>query len=157
VIGHRPLILALALAIGLPVASLGQATPSGVTIRWEVDPKGSASAVSVSGLKPEVLKSTPADRWPDLLSISVESRGPKPADRPSMLGSYRVEGESLRFTPRYPFDRGRTYMATFRPSKLTGGNEPEITSSHLIPKPTRPATLLTGVTPSSDRVPDEPG
>jgi hypothetical protein len=154
VIGHRPLILALALAIGLPVASFGQATPPGMTIRWEVDSKGSASAVSVVGLNPEVLRSISADRWPDLLSILVESRDPKQADRPAMLGSYRVEGDSLRFTPRFPFDRGRTYIATFRPSKLSGGKEPEITSSHLVPKPKRPATLLTRVTPSSDRVPE---
>ncbi len=156
---RRSLTIALALAIGWPIASLGQATPSSVTIRWEVDPSGSASAVSVVGLKPEVMKSlrdSSADRWPGLFSISAESKEyqTKPIPTTAMLGSYRVEGDSLRFTPRYPFDRGRTYVACFRPSKLTGGSEPEITSSFLVPKPSRAATVVTRVTPSTDRVPE---
>ena len=71
-----------------------------------------------------------------------------------MLGSYRVVGEALRFTPRYGFDRGKTFVATFRPSKLPGGTGPGVSSSHLVFKPKREATVVKAVTPSSDRVPE---
>ena len=71
-----------------------------------------------------------------------------------MLGTYRVEGDALRFTPRYPLDRGRTYAATFRPSQLPGGSGPDVTSSHLVPRPDRPPTVVTRVTPSGDRLPE---
>jgi hypothetical protein len=150
----------LALAIGLlPVASPSRAALRGVTIRWEVDPSGTTSGVSVVGLSPEALKALVDPSWtPErragLFSIAVEGEGPKRPDRPSMLGSYRVEGDALRFTSRYPFDRGRTYLATFRPGLLTGGSDSEVTSSHLVPKPTRASTIVTKVTPSGDRVPE---
>ena len=158
--GRPPLNLALALAIAWPIASRGLATPPpGLEIRWEVDPSGTTSAVSVVGIAPDALKSlrdsswTP-DRWPSLFSVAIETKGPNPPDRPAMLGSYRVEGDALRFTPRYPFDRGRTYVATFHPSKLSGDDGPQVALSHLIPKPKRVSTVVTKVTPSADRVPE---
>ena len=126
----------------------GQA-PTAPTIRWEDDPSG----VSVVGLSPGLLKAFKAGDGPTVLAIMVESKTAQ-ADRPSMLGSYRVEGDSLRFTPRYPFDRGRTYSATFRPSRLTGGKEPDLASSHLVPKPARPATVVSRVSPATDRPPE---
>ena len=157
--GRTALILAASLAIGPPVATFGQATPPGVTIRWEVDPSGTTSAVSVLGLKPEVLKSfrEPGwsdDRWSGLLAITVDLGRPGQPGRPAMLGSYRVEGEALRFTPRYPFGAGRPYIATFRPANLPGGNGPDVTSRHVILKPKRAVTVVTRVSPSTDRVPE---
>ena len=71
-----------------------------------------------------------------------------------MLGTCRVEGDALRFTPRYPFDRGRTYLATFRPSLMPGGSGPDVTSSHLVPRPARAVTTLTRISPMGDRVPE---
>ena len=154
------LILAASLAIAPPVATLGQATPTGVTIRWEVDPSGATSAVSVLGLGPEVLKSLrqadwSTDRWSELLAITVDLGRPSSPGRPAMLGSYRVDGDALRFTPRYPFGAGRPYVATFRPANLPfGGGGPEVTSRHLIPRPKRAATVVTRVAPAADRVPE---
>jgi hypothetical protein len=157
--GYRLLSMALVLAIALPVASLGQATTAGPTIRWEVDPSGSTSGVSVVGLPPDALKALAdpawtAERRAGVFSIAIETGGPNRSDRPSMMGTCRVEGDLLRFTPRYPFDRGRTYSATFRPALLPGGSGIDVTSSRLIPKPVRAVTVVTRVTPSSDRVPE---
>ena len=153
------LILALALATGPPVASLGQATPPGVSIRWEVAPEGSASSVSVVGLDAGVLEALrkadwPFERWAELFPVAFESKGPNPPDRPAMLGAYRVDGVVLRFTPRYGFDRGKTFAATFRPSKLPGGTGADLTTHHIVPRPKRAATVVTRVTPSGDRVPE---
>ena len=158
--GRTALILAASLAIALPITTLGQATPPGVTIRWEVNSSGATSAVSVLGLKPEVLKSLQqadwsTDRWSELLTITVDLGRPAQADRPAMLGSYRVEGDALRFTPRYPFGPGRPYVATFHPTKLPKvGGGPDVTSRHLVAKPKRTAAVVTRVAPSSDRVPE---
>ncbi len=158
--GRTLLILVAGLAIATPAATLGQATPPGVAIRWEVDPSGATSAVSVLGFKPEVLKSLrevdwPAGRWSELLAITVDLGRPAQAGRPAMLGAYRVEGDALRFTPRYPFGAGRPYVATFRPAGLPGGGSgPDVTSRHLIPRPERAATVVTRVAPSTDRVPE---
>jgi hypothetical protein len=155
VIGPGAWIIAAALATGSP------AEGPGPSIRWELDPSGRASAVSVLGLEPESLAALrgarwPADRWPVLLSVTIDEEAARKADRPSMLGSYRVDGEVLRFTPRYPFDRGRRYRATLRPSNIPGvpGGSAEFSSVHLEPKPARPSTVVTRVTPSSDRLPE---
>ncbi len=95
-----------------------------------------------------------SERLARLFSVAIEPGGAKRPDRPVMLGTYRVEGGALRFTPRYPFNKGRTYSATFRPSSLPAGARDEISSTRLIPKPARPATVVIGVTPSGDRVPE---
>ena len=153
------MFLALALAIGLPVASQGQATPSNPTIRWEVDASGKTFAVSVVGLAPRNLEALgkvdwPAERWAELLGVYVDLGRPSSPGRPSMLGAYRIEGGTLRFTPRYSIDPGRPYIVAFRPSKLPGGEGLDITSRYVVPKPKRPATLVTRVSPSSNRVPE---
>jgi hypothetical protein len=147
------ILLALAFATGSPVA--------GQSIRWEVDPSGTTSGVSVVGLSTEALQALRGPAWtPERraglfsIAIAIESDGPKRPDRPNMMGTYRVEGDSLRFTPRYPFDRGRTYSATFRPSLLSGGTGDEVASTHLVPKIVRVPSMVTKVTPSVDRVPE---
>ena len=132
-------VLALGLATGMPAASLGQ------SIRWEVDSSGTTSGVSVIGLP-----HAPADPA-SALTVRLVVRGSEDVAGPGMLGSYRVEGDSLRFTPRYPFDRGRTYQATYRRSIASGL---EIRSTRLIPKPTRPSTVVTGISPSTSVVPE---
>ena len=152
-IGPHALIIAAALATGVP------AEGPGPSIRWEVASSGVTSSVSLVGLSPEALAplrqpTWTDDRWPKLFSIDVSTPGPRPADRPSMLGTYRLEGETLRFTPRFPMDRGRTYSATYRPSQVPGGVGPEFTMRHLVPRPPRASTLVTRVAPSGDKLPE---
>jgi hypothetical protein len=148
--GRIGFLLALAFATGSPPAGLGQAP--GPAIRWEVDSSGSTTSVSAIGLPPEALKA-PGDpaAW---FSIGVGNKDPRQVGRPGMLGTYRVEGDALRFVPRYPFERGRTYSATLRPALMPGGSGPDWTMSHSVPKPARAATVVTKVTPSVDRVPE---
>jgi hypothetical protein len=152
-------MLALALAIGLPIASPGQAPPDGPKIQWNVQPHGSTISVSIVGLDSDTLDTLrkadwPSERWEALFPVAVQAPNPKQTDGQAMLGSYGVFGKLLRFTPRYGFDAGKTFVATFRPSKLPSGGGPEVSSSHLVFKPKREATNVTAVTPSGNRAPE---
>ena len=80
-IGPHALIIAAALATGLP------AEGPGPSIRWEVASSGVTSSVSLVGLSPEALASLRQPGWTDdryskLFPIHVETKGPRPADRP---------------------------------------------------------------------------
>ena len=129
------------------------------SIRWEADPSGVVSGVSVVGLAPETVRALAdpaltAERLASAFAISIDSGDPRKKDRPNMLGNCRVEADSIRFTPRYPFDRGRSYSATFRPSALPGGSGAVLVSIHAIPKIHKLATIVTKVTPSTELVPE---
>ncbi|WP_435016780.1 Ig-like domain-containing protein [Tundrisphaera sp. TA3] len=111
----------------------------GPSVRWVDDASGRIVAVEVIGLPAGSLDAAPG---PDALSVRIEG-----AARP-MLGTCRVVGDVLRFEPRFPLDRGRTYRANYR----VAGSEGE--SAHLVPKPARPATSVTRIDPAADRVPE---
>jgi hypothetical protein len=155
------LTLALVLAIGLPIATQGQVAPSEIVgITWHHQgPSGQVVAVSIRGFSPEILRTiqqgerTP-EQWAEVFSIRLDSADPQPLDRPAMLGTYRVDGDSLRFTPRFPLDLGKLYVASFRPSKLIGGSGTDQAWRHIVKKPERAPTLVTSVTPSIDTVPE---
>jgi hypothetical protein len=69
-----------------------------------------------------------------------------------VLGSYRVEGEVLRFEPRFPLARGVRYRAVFRPA---GRAARPVEARLFVPKPGRkPTTVVTHVYPSADRLPE---
>lgn len=151
--------LGLALAVACSTASPGQDKASVPSIRWDVDLSGATLGVSVVGLSTEAIQALEGPDWSSerralLFSITIESGKPSDLPRPGMLGAYRVEGDSLRFTPRYPFDRGRTYAARFRPTLLPGGSGSELVSTRPIPRLVRPASVVTQVTPTADPLPE---
>ncbi len=153
------MFLPLALAIGLPVASQGRSASTDIGIVWDHDPSGRTTAVSIRGLSPAMVKALEgseksADQWAEIFAIRVESRDSPATDRPPMLGRYQLDGDSLRFSPRFPLDLGRTYVATFQPSRIPGGSGAAMVWSHLDRKPDRPATVVTRVTPSANKVPE---
>jgi hypothetical protein len=155
----RSLLIILALAIGFPVASLGQLQPREVVVRWEVDPNGKVPTVAVSGLAPSALENLrkaewPVEQWSSLLAVNVLVVDGKAASVPPMLGTYRVEGETLRFTPRYPLDRGRTYVATFRPERIPRVLGPDVIATYRVPKLERPPTVVTAVAPTAGVLPE---
>lgn len=58
-----------------------------------------------------LLSGAPARRvWPTVFTVRVEGAG---ADAPPVLGDYLVEGDSVRFRPRFPFTAGLTYRGRF--------------------------------------------
>jgi hypothetical protein len=150
--GLASILIALALATIPPVAR-----GDGPTIRWEVDPSGATTGVSVVGLSKVTLEAMASESLtPDRRAqvFAIAAGDPKATDRPRMLGTYRVDGTTYRFTPSYPFDRGRAYTATFRPILIPGGSGAEVSSIYTVPKRVKASTSLIQVTPSADQVPE---
>lgn len=144
--------LLLAVAFG-PIPPAHAEGP--VSIRWERSYRSGETAVSLLGLPPAALDALEArnrtiEDWAATLAVEVDFEGSRPANRPAMLGTYRVEGGVLRFRPRFPLDLGRTYRATYR----RGAGLDEVVWKHVDLKPPRPVTSVTRVDPPGDRLPE---
>jgi hypothetical protein len=113
-------------------------------IRWLPD----HSAVEVSGLDAGMLKEkAPTEKWAALFTVRTDDAG---GNLPAMLGTWSVDGTTLRFTPRFPLTPGLRYRATWRQE-----NGPPITSLHEVPKPgAAPSTVVEHIFPGSDTVPE---
>jgi hypothetical protein len=157
-----------------PSAPAAQATaapapnPQGPTIR--LNPGDGQAMVEVLGIEPNDLKALSAakftpEQWTALFAVFTESDDAKAnADRPAILGTYKVEGELLQFAPRFPLGRGLRYRAVFDPARLPsqanapGGAAPNvkpIVAEFSIPKPdTGSTTVVTHIYPTSDKLPE---
>lgn len=124
--------------------------------------QGGKAAVDVKGLAPADLRRLAevdwdGRRWATLFSVVVANQGP---GRPTVLGSYRVEGDVLRFEPRFPFVPGLKYRAEFRPGLLpgreaTGPADATVTAEFALPKPAPAApTVVSHVYPSRSTLPE---
>ncbi len=156
-----PPLLAL-VAIGLPVAGRGQGPtptePGRASIGWESNSAGRVTVVSL-GLPAATLATLREAAWPperlgSVLVVAVESSAK--GELPAMLGTYAVDGSGIRFTPRFPLDRGVRYRATFRPEDLPGGAGAlaGYSTVHVNPKAERPATTLARVDPPGAVLPE---
>ncbi|HEX5215159.1 MAG TPA: hypothetical protein VFV98_06820 [Vicinamibacterales bacterium] len=148
----RCLVLAfiLAAACGTP------STPISLSIVPASD-AGSAH-VKVSGLSSSELSALrasppPADVWLALLSVRVAGVD---AAQPAVTGAYMVGSEDVTFTPRFPFDPGRSYDVAFDPSKLPVPRRDAVVRASLaLPNVERvPSVVVTRVLPTSEVVPE---
>jgi hypothetical protein len=144
------------------LAKAMQSSPSTVSkysIRWVSHPAG--YVVEVTGLSKATLTRLRRSDWKQsdwqrLLRVQVEPNdGPTPQALPAMLGTYRVEGNTIRFEPQYPLVPGLSYQAVFRPAALRINKSRELTAVIRIPdrNPT-PATVVTHVYPTADVLPE---
>jgi hypothetical protein len=111
--------------------------------------------VEVTGISPLELRaldqaSLTSEQWSDVFRVAIAP------DAPAVLGSYVVSGATLRFTPLFPLDPGRTYHVRFDAGRVPGAaadaKAVEATVSH--PAPARaPVTVVTAVYPSGGTVP----
>jgi hypothetical protein len=81
-----------------------------------------------------------------------------PDDRPSLLGTYALDRNALRFEPRFPLVRGVRYQAVFN-SALLPSRKPEqqgkITLSFSLPSPpAERTTRVEAVYPTTDFLPE---
>ena len=81
-------------------------------------------------------------------ALTVRRVAPPGFDAPALVGDTRREGEKLVFEPRFPFDRGLTYLARL----LSDGPVREFEFSFPVIE-VLPSTELVLVTPSADRLP----
>ena len=94
-----------------------------------------------------------ASQWRALFAIHVQKASEDQAtDTPPLLGSYRVEHGTVRFTPRFPLTPGIRYRAVFCPGKLPGrekqAKQQPIVAEILIAKPAKEPTVVNHVYPS---------
>ena len=156
----RAAVFAAALLFSTPT----WAADSAFVVKWRVDERNTNSAyVEVAGIPAatlRALKGRPpgAPEWSRLLSVYVHD-GVAVIDplTPGMVGQYAVEGEVLRFHPRFPLAKGVEYRAEFRPGALPGGKPGQftITARHRVAKPTPNAsTIVTTIYPTADVLPE---
>jgi hypothetical protein len=143
-----------------------EGTSGEYTIRFrQSDGRDSRHAVEVDGLSEADLASLSAARWGQrewntLLAVYVAGQGGEGEHRPAMLGSYGVDGNTLRFTPRFALEAGVRYRAVFHPARLPRAAEREAARRAVVAEfalpvaPAGPGTVVERVYPSADRLPE---
>lgn len=114
--------------------------------------------VRVSGLSSAELSSLERLRaddlaWPRLLRVAVDAA---PPDAPAIVGRYAVSSSFLEFTPAYPFDLGRNYVATFDPAQLPSprADAPVRLALALRAEARTPTTTVVRMLPTSGTLPE---
>jgi len=146
------------LAISLPALAADSSTYS---VRWNTN--AAPPNVEVAGSADQTLRRLETTNWQradwqKLLSVYA-GQGDFVTDMsvPAMLGSYRVEDGLVRFQPQFPLERGVSYRAVFRPSKLPGGDSrsADIVSKFQLPTTQhKPTSVVKQVYPSADVLPE---
>jgi hypothetical protein len=125
------------------------------------DDKG--TAVDVTGLSANELAAlakfgAKAEEWTPVFALFVErADGKDHKDQPALVGDYRIEGEVLRFTPRYPLARGVKYRAVLDLARIparAGSTEKPVEVVLLLPKKETPPTVVERVYPTADTLPE---
>jgi hypothetical protein len=154
---HVLRVAALATLVACAAAcSRSAARESTPAIRLTTPTTGSAF-VEVVGLSDATLDRLAAARyspqdWASILRVAVD------AASPAVVGRYDVVDEALRFTPLFPFERGRSYQVRFDRSRVDGesaANEPALSATVGPPASSAvPTTVVTRVYPSGDVLPE---
>ena len=128
-----------------------------------------ANAIALPALR---MPGMTRDRWTSVLRVWVLSQtGSGPDENPPLLGSYRVEGDVVRFEPRFPLEPGVRYRAEFDPVRFdalaeTVLNQPglthrkpastaKLTAEFSVPKKrVQSTTTVAQVYPSSTTLPE---
>jgi len=99
--------------------------PNTPTLSWKTRNADPASvAVEVSGADPACLKAltnneVKVDGWTSFLAVRVvRAPSSRNAELPPVWGTYRIDGDIIRFEPRFPLEPGMTYRAEFDPARL---------------------------------------
>ncbi len=93
-------------------------------------------------------------QWSEILHVSVSD-----GQSIQVVGRYEVIDDTVRFTPTFPFDAGRSYNVSFNPARVPGASSiqlvPPISTTVTLPRPTTvPSTVVAHVYPSGDVIPE---
>ncbi|MBC8742706.1 hypothetical protein F6X40_40200 [Paraburkholderia sp. UCT31] len=132
-------------------------------LRLDHDPQQITNAcIGVHNLDPDLVLCLGEHQWAEpslqsVLRVSVIDPDMRGCDElPNVLGRYRILEAGLRFVPRFPFEPGVRYRASFDPRPLGRAGYPEVlTLEFSPPNPARaePASV-TNVFPSADVLPE---
>ncbi|MGP0070100.1 MAG: hypothetical protein ACLQGP_41690 [Isosphaeraceae bacterium] len=156
----------------------GRFTEDPSRLRWTShQPDGKAAHVEAIGIDRKTLAAVAKsemtrERWMSCLAIRVIAVHPGgAADTPPLLGTYQIEGDVIRFVPRFPLEPGLRYRAVFDPTRLhvlagtpsesPGADAPRHVSSarfsaDFMPpkKPSRSTTTVSQIYPTRERLPE---
>lgn len=133
----------LTFLVSFTLAAFAQTPPARFQIRWDTN----HSAVSVIGLISSELQTATPEKLAEIFPVTVEPANVLAAiNLPSILGSYAATSNALTFQPRFPFEPGVTYRASFVPEKISS------TMTVPQPSPSR-STFVSDVFPSADVLP----
>lgn len=90
------------------------------------------------------------EQWAALLRVTVDG---KSADVPPLLGSYKVEGTTLAFQPRFPLRPGVRYRVVFDPGALAA-DVSRVETVVGLPRPEVPPTAVTQIYPTRAALPE---
>ena len=133
------------LVAGVLVTSCIPDSPGDVAITARLSPSDSLfGAVEVRGLSRSAL----GDAGPGLLRVTAVEPGDTSATVPQMAGRYVVEGDVLRFEPRYRPSEGLVLRAIVQADR-------QISREFTLPGPVAVprSTTVTGIYPSADTIP----
>jgi hypothetical protein len=122
-------------------------------LRWRVE--ANSAVVELTGLDRAWLQEgatyAPGDaRWISLLAVFAEQAAAGTQALPPMAGEWRIEGDTLRFVPRFPLARGVRYRAEYR-----GDGAAPVTAYYELPVDrTPPNTAVVQVYPSGAELPE---
>ena len=119
----------------------------------------------MSGLSRDVLAGLEragldAEAWSRVLRVSVfSSDAEMDPGMPAVVGSYAIVDRLIRFTPMFPFDRGRKYTVAFDPGAVVPADawsrsEPFVAIIGLSEGEAAPSVVVERVFPTSDRLPE---
>ena len=144
-----PVTRSVVLAALLPLVACQRAPERPFSIALVADAGRPTDAyIEIQGVDPRVLR--PDSGGARLQVFAVRGDGTVQAD--AMAGKYTRAGDTVRFTPLYPFDPGRSYEVRYLADSSTAGaaRQERVTMPDA---PARPATFVTRVFPSGDAVP----
>ncbi len=117
---------------------------------------GGRDVVRVEGLDESTLRALSPlasdEEWARVFPVQV-GEAPSPGDEwPTLLGTYAPVDGGVQFEPRFPFERGQTYHASWR--SPVDGTEVAAASLELTPDVGEPTTRVTAVFPSDSSLPE---
>lgn len=153
-----PLRTALVLLVVAIASRVGMAAePPTISL----EPHDSRGVFIISGLSPAELELIAARRdspsWQRLFAVYAAKPAP---DRPQMLGELKLMGAHLEFRPRFSLQPEVEYHAVYDPRVVHDADPAElakdavITGTFVLPKPDFPATCVTAIYPTADRLPE---
>jgi hypothetical protein len=132
-------------------------------IRWVPGKPPSSMTIEVVGIDAANLallakSNWDAARWSNLFGVWVGPlKAGQKADQPPILGSYRIDGGVLRFSPRFPVEPGLLHRARFRPARLPNPVEGAADVASELTRPravSSPTTTVTRIDPAGNRLPE---
>jgi hypothetical protein len=138
----------------LLTVSLVLAADASPVVRFAAD----GAVVTVSGVsaadRDALSKWDKPESWTPLFIVFLDKAEAK--ERAPLLGTYRLDKETIVFEPRFPLARGIRYRAVFDPSRLPSAPKgaKAIEATLLLEKPKTPPTVVEQVYPTADKLPE---